>query len=195
MYRSFWSIVRLTLISAQVTCGSELYVVVEPWNRLWLQIADDIDFSQFSKTLVKIAFVLTQRCFSRGMTRPFFSRERISDFDNFDRHATEALDRAQTRLQEGYAIDFQVRSLSAWYLAFLNIQLLFPPGRSATFHPRLCFRVPARAWRMLSICGSAIPLLFFFSKILGWIYLSCWYIRQCFCWRTNHMCFTVTVWG
>ncbi|KAL0948881.1 hypothetical protein HGRIS_008998 [Hohenbuehelia grisea] len=45
--------------------------------------------------------------FHRSMTRPFFSKERIAHFDIFDRHATDALNQAQARLNEGYPIDFQ----------------------------------------------------------------------------------------
>lgn len=42
------------------------------------------------------------------MTRPFFSRDRISHFDIFNRHADEVIDLLVTRLQEGYAVDIQV---------------------------------------------------------------------------------------
>ncbi|KAF8893053.1 cytochrome P450 monooxygenase pc-3 [Infundibulicybe gibba] len=45
--------------------------------------------------------------FHRSMTRPFFTRDRITDFDNFERHADSALLLAKARLAEGYAIDFQ----------------------------------------------------------------------------------------
>ncbi|TFK35054.1 cytochrome P450 monooxygenase pc-3 [Crucibulum laeve] len=48
--------------------------------------------------------------FHRTMTRPFFSRERISDFDVFDTHASDALRQAKQRLSEGYPIDFQASS-------------------------------------------------------------------------------------
>ncbi|KAF7353448.1 Cytochrome P450 [Mycena sanguinolenta] len=41
------------------------------------------------------------------MTRPFFHRERISDFDLFDHHATKAIAQLKARLREGYAADFQ----------------------------------------------------------------------------------------
>ena len=41
-------------------------------------------------------------------SRPFFNRDRITDFDTFDRHAEEAINLMKARLQEGYAIDFQV---------------------------------------------------------------------------------------
>ena len=48
--------------------------------------------------------------FHRSMTRPFFSKDRISHFDNFDRHATDALQRIKDRMREGYAVDWQVRA-------------------------------------------------------------------------------------
>ncbi|KAI6040654.1 cytochrome P450 [Pisolithus marmoratus] len=45
--------------------------------------------------------------FHRSMTRPFFSKDRISHFDIFDKHAEDALNQAKARLQEGYPVDFQ----------------------------------------------------------------------------------------
>nr|BAL14712.1 cytochrom P450 [Phlebia brevispora] len=45
--------------------------------------------------------------FHRGMTRPFFSRDRISHFDIFDRHADAALGLMRARMAEGCAIDWQ----------------------------------------------------------------------------------------
>ncbi|KAF8160351.1 cytochrome P450 [Mycena galopus ATCC 62051] len=45
--------------------------------------------------------------FHRTMSRPFFNRERISDFDLFDRHTHDALSHMSNRLAEGYAVDFQ----------------------------------------------------------------------------------------
>jgi len=42
------------------------------------------------------------------MTRPYFTRDRISHFDNFDLHSDIALQLASERLAEGHAIDFQV---------------------------------------------------------------------------------------
>ena len=41
------------------------------------------------------------------MTRPFFSKERITHFDIFDRHADDLLRKVKTRLAEGFPIDFQ----------------------------------------------------------------------------------------
>jgi hypothetical protein len=45
------------------------------------------------------------------MTRSFFTKERINDFDIFDRHANDALEQATTRLAAGYPIDFQVNRI------------------------------------------------------------------------------------
>lgn len=45
--------------------------------------------------------------FHRTMTRPFFSKDRISHFDNFGRHADDALGQLKARLREGHAVDFQ----------------------------------------------------------------------------------------
>ena len=35
------------------------------------------------------------------MTRPFFNRDGISHFDNFDRHAEDALRQLKNRLHDG----------------------------------------------------------------------------------------------
>ncbi|KAJ3576017.1 hypothetical protein NP233_g717 [Leucocoprinus birnbaumii] len=45
--------------------------------------------------------------FHRSITRPFFSRDRITDFENFEKHTQEALKIAKARLDEGHSIDFQ----------------------------------------------------------------------------------------
>jgi hypothetical protein len=45
--------------------------------------------------------------FHRGITRPFFSRERISDFEVFERHAQTALRALRARLGAGQPVDFQ----------------------------------------------------------------------------------------
>lgn len=45
--------------------------------------------------------------FHRSMTRPFFSRDRISDFENFERHASLAIESMKQRLRDGHAVDFQ----------------------------------------------------------------------------------------
>ncbi|TDL26691.1 cytochrome P450 monooxygenase pc-2 [Rickenella mellea] len=45
--------------------------------------------------------------FHRTMTRPFFTRDRTSHFDIFERHSDEAILQMTTRLNEDCAIDFQ----------------------------------------------------------------------------------------
>ncbi|KDR74359.1 hypothetical protein GALMADRAFT_580139 [Galerina marginata CBS 339.88] len=45
--------------------------------------------------------------FHRAMTRPFFTRERISDFEIYDRNSDLSLKTARKRLAQGYSIDFQ----------------------------------------------------------------------------------------
>lgn len=45
--------------------------------------------------------------FHRSMTRPFFSRDRISHFDIFDRHAEHLISRIKQRNALGLAVDFQ----------------------------------------------------------------------------------------
>ena len=46
--------------------------------------------------------------FHRSMTRPFFSHERISHFNIFDRHAEDAITQMKLRFSAGYPVDFQV---------------------------------------------------------------------------------------
>ena len=43
------------------------------------------------------------------MSRPFFTRERISDFDIYDKNCTTTLKLAKTRLAEGHPVEFQVK--------------------------------------------------------------------------------------
>ncbi|KAL0948999.1 hypothetical protein HGRIS_009098 [Hohenbuehelia grisea] len=45
--------------------------------------------------------------FHRSMTRPFFSKERISHFELFGRHADDAISQLRARLKQGYAVDAQ----------------------------------------------------------------------------------------
>ncbi|KAG6374897.1 cytochrome P450 [Boletus reticuloceps] len=41
------------------------------------------------------------------MTRPFFSRDRISDFDIFETHAEDAIHQMKIRMRQGHPVDFQ----------------------------------------------------------------------------------------
>ena len=41
------------------------------------------------------------------MTRPFFTKDRTSDFDIFEKHAEDAIHQMKTRLRNGYPVDFR----------------------------------------------------------------------------------------
>ncbi|KAJ2932579.1 hypothetical protein H1R20_g4532, partial [Candolleomyces eurysporus] len=45
--------------------------------------------------------------FHRAMTRPFFTKDRISHFDVFDRHGEDAINQMKTRFKAGIPVDFQ----------------------------------------------------------------------------------------
>ncbi|OSC98998.1 cytochrome P450 monooxygenase pc-3 [Trametes coccinea BRFM310] len=45
--------------------------------------------------------------FHRNMTRPYFSRDRISHFELFDRHANLLISKMKDRFRGGHAVDFQ----------------------------------------------------------------------------------------
>ncbi|PIL35071.1 cytochrome P450 [Ganoderma sinense ZZ0214-1] len=45
--------------------------------------------------------------FHRSMTRPFFSKDRVTHFDIFDRHAEHALNKMAARLKEGVPVNWQ----------------------------------------------------------------------------------------
>ncbi len=94
--------------------------------------------------------------FHRAMTRPFFSKDRISHFDIFDRHTEETIKLMKERLRAGYAVDFQdvvsrftldsateflfgrcVRSLSAGLIYSPNVTP--PASNSAIVDPVAAF--------------------------------------------------------
>lgn len=45
--------------------------------------------------------------FHRSITRPAFTRDRISDFELFDRHAEVVIHQLKSRFREGQPVDFQ----------------------------------------------------------------------------------------
>ena len=45
--------------------------------------------------------------FHRSLTRPFFNKDRISDFDVFDRHADHVIAKLKARFKEDIAVDIQ----------------------------------------------------------------------------------------
>lgn len=44
----------------------------------------------------------------RSMTRPFLAKDRIKDFETFDKYALKAIDKMKRRFNEGYAVNFEV---------------------------------------------------------------------------------------
>ena len=46
--------------------------------------------------------------FHRAMARPFFTRDRITDFEIFARHADAVIAKIKSSLSSGHAVDFQV---------------------------------------------------------------------------------------
>ena len=44
----------------------------------------------------------------RSITRPFFTKDRIKDFETFDKHAMKAINKMKERFNEGYALNFEV---------------------------------------------------------------------------------------
>ncbi|KAF5354121.1 hypothetical protein D9756_007165 [Leucocoprinus leucothites] len=71
----------------------EVYITIEP-DHIKSMLATEFD-------------AFEKGWFHRSITRPFFTRDRVTDFDNFERHTQEALKRAKARLAKGYPIDFQ----------------------------------------------------------------------------------------
>ena len=46
--------------------------------------------------------------FHRSIARPAFVRDRVSDFELFDRHAAIAISQLKQRLRQGCAVNFEV---------------------------------------------------------------------------------------
>ena len=65
------------------------------------------DGSRWKKQLVGTGSVNVSPRFHRSMTRPFFSKDRISDFELFDHHADQIITKMKERFKDGVAVDFQ----------------------------------------------------------------------------------------
>jgi hypothetical protein len=72
------------------------------------------------------------------MTRPFFNKERITDFDIFDRHANHAIGQAADRLAAGYPIDFQVKVICD----VIRSSDQHVTGHGLALYPGFCLRIP-----------------------------------------------------
>jgi len=44
----------------------------------------------------------------RTIARPFFAKDRIKDFEIFDKYVTKAIDKMKQRFNEGYALNLEV---------------------------------------------------------------------------------------
>lgn len=64
--------------------------------------------SQRERVNLRLTLMALGYRFHRNMTRPFFSKDRISDFDNFERHAAATIALMKARLREGHPVEFQV---------------------------------------------------------------------------------------
>ncbi|KAE9388190.1 cytochrome P450 [Gymnopus androsaceus JB14] len=84
------------------TYGEERIMTVEPEH---IKAIMATKFEDFEKG--PVIFDQIHSLFHRNMTRPFFNRNRITDFDNFNRHTESTISAIKTRLAQGYPIDFQ----------------------------------------------------------------------------------------
>uniref|UniRef100_A0A0W0FDY0 Cytochrome p450 n=1 Tax=Moniliophthora roreri TaxID=221103 RepID=A0A0W0FDY0_MONRR len=65
-------------------------------------------FSQWKSLLGTVGYgFLPGEMFHRNMTRPFFNKDRIRDFEIFDSHAIDTIGQMKKRLAEGHPIEFQ----------------------------------------------------------------------------------------
>ena len=74
------------------------------------------------------------------MTRPFFSRERVTDMEIFQRHADEAIFRIKERCQTGEPIEFQVGHPKPG--SVVPILITFGLGPRWTFHDGFRYGIP-----------------------------------------------------
>jgi hypothetical protein len=71
----------------------------------------------------------------RSMTRPFFAKDRIKDFEIFDKYAMKAIDKMKERFNEGYALNFEVGLYTQIFPKRLN-RTNADLGCDLPFHPR-----------------------------------------------------------
>ncbi|KIJ34660.1 hypothetical protein M422DRAFT_181873 [Sphaerobolus stellatus SS14] len=101
---------------AITTLGDMRAITINPEN-IKLMLATDFDNyvkgRQFNATMQSVLGVGVFNSdgdmwqFHRKITRPFFARERVTDFTTFDNKSTLAIRKMQDRFAEGYALDFQ----------------------------------------------------------------------------------------
>ena len=101
-------------------------------------------------------FNLTQciKRFHRAMTRPFFTRERISDFDIYDKNCITTLQLARNRLAEGYSVEFQVASIFHG-----STLILKNPGPSFSVHLRFGYGVLIWTRRWITVSEHSLSTI------------------------------------
>jgi len=105
--------------------------------------------------------------FHRSMSRQFFTKDKISHFDNFDRHAELAISKLKDRLREGIAVDIQdllcrftMDSASEFLFGSdvqsLSADLSYPSTVKAAKSPKVHFSDPfADAFQKAQVASAA----------------------------------------
>jgi len=96
--------------------------------------------------------------FHRGMTRPFFTRDRVNDFDIYDRNFEKSVEQANARLAEGYSIDFQVCNWPTSYSAGSYTEILLQ-GLGWSVHTWFSYRISTRSQRWLPFSRDPLSAL------------------------------------
>ncbi|PIL36945.1 cytochrome P450 [Ganoderma sinense ZZ0214-1] len=129
--------------------------------------------------------------FHRSMSRPFFSRERISHFDLFDRHADVAITKIKERSQANIAFDFQ--ELIARFTLDSSTEFLFgncvhslhsPMPYPKNISPHNTVQVASSIKEKFPHAFSAAQLIVSERPRIGWF----WPLRELFKSKTDeHM--------
>ena len=51
----------------------------------------------------------------RSITRPFFVKDRVRDFETFDKYAMKTIETMKQRFNEGYALDLEVGCIRSYF--------------------------------------------------------------------------------
>ncbi|KAF9236405.1 cytochrome P450 [Melanogaster broomeanus] len=129
-----------------------------------------------------LANVQTVR-FHRSMTRPFFTRDRISDFDIFEKHAEDTINQIKIRLGDGYPVDFQdavsrftldsaTEFLFGKDVCSLSAGLIYPPSSPLSKDPKFLNHPANRFARAFSASEIAVVHRSIFGS--SWRFFEFW---------------------
>ena len=127
------------------------------------------------------------------MTRPFFTRERISDFDIYNKNCASALQHAKIRLAEGYPVEFQVNYFLMNVLYFLKA-LFCVVGSSCSVHLGLCHKVLIWQWCWIIVSGYSLSTISGTSKQTFILQPSLYHICQGIQRKPNYLPWTYALW-